>query len=219
MKARLSSFREVRPGCQKSSPSFLHLEKSGCLFLSLLASVQAALQRDRHCRLADGNYDKITFLSLASAAESKSNYAPSFLLSFSSFFMYFCRSGKSAPKSTESCCLQCSGSFCLQPTHFVARNLLCVILPSCLIHIGVGGKFHVPLNRVPHASASSGLNSAPCSYLSVCWPRSLAMACSRLIMAFRDAAKSEEEEGKVINAVMMHKTRAFFSPRPYTVTP
>ena len=39
------------------------------------------------------------------------------------------------------------------------------------------------------------------------------MACSRLIMAFRDAAKSEEE-GKVINAVMMHKTRAFFLSSP-----
>ena len=35
-------------------------------------------------------------------------------------------------------------------------------------------------------------------------------------MAFRDAAKSEEEEeeGKVINAVMMHKTRAFFLSSP-----
>ena len=119
----LSFFREVRPGCQKSSPSFLHLEKSGCLFLSLLASVQAALQRHRHCRLADGNYDKITFLSLASAAESKSNSAPSFLLSFPSFFMYFCRSGKSAPKSTESCCLRCSGSFCLQPSPFCCQEI------------------------------------------------------------------------------------------------
>ena len=118
-----SFFREVRPGCQKSSPSFFPLEKSGCLFLSLLASVQAALQRHRHCRLADGNYDKITFLSLASAAESKSNSAPSFLLSFPSFFMYFCRSGKSAPKSTESCCLRCSGSFCLQPSPFCCQEI------------------------------------------------------------------------------------------------
>ena len=46
---------------------------------SLLASVQAALRRRRHCRLADDDYDKITFLFLAPAAKSKSNFAPSFL--------------------------------------------------------------------------------------------------------------------------------------------
>ena len=64
-------------------PPFLH---------SLLASVQAALRRRRrrrHCRLADDDdYDKITFLFLAPAAESKSNFAPSFPPSFLSLFLY-----------------------------------------------------------------------------------------------------------------------------------
>ena len=120
--ASLPSFLSgVRLGCQKSSPSFLLLEKSGRLFLcflaSLLASVQAALRRPRHCRLADD--DDARLLSSfwpPQPSPSPTLPLPSFFLSF----MYFRRSGKSAPKSTESCC--CSSSVC-SLLHFVARHM------------------------------------------------------------------------------------------------
>ena len=165
----LSSFSEVRPGCQKSSPSFHHLEKVAAFSSPFLLQ----------CKQLSNDTDIAAWLTATTTRLLSSLWprqqSPSPTLPLPSSFPFplslciFVRAAKVHQSQQNRAACSAAAAFACNLLHFVTRKLQQTAL-GCrfaqLLDSWAGGKFHVPLNRVPHASPSSGLNSAPS--VSIC---------------------------------------------------
>ena len=123
MKARLSSFREVRPGCQKSSPSFLHLEKAAAFSSPFLLQ----------CKQLSNDTDIAAWLTATTTRLLSSSWprqqSPSPTLPLPSSFPFplslciFVGAAKVHQSQRNRAACGAAAAFACNLLHFVARKL------------------------------------------------------------------------------------------------